>query len=114
MNRQDTFLSTIEPYWIDPDAWWRDRPVEDISAMNHGHKDVLLIIGDGRNVLDDVTRFVSFGVPFDTMCINYSVKLIRDILPIAHYIAGDSHTPSMQKVAGSLKNGTIRHCWNVN
>jgi hypothetical protein len=62
--REDTFLSTIEPYWIDPDAWWRDTPVDNIEALAPDKKKILLIIGDSRHVMDDLIRFVKFGVGF--------------------------------------------------
>jgi hypothetical protein len=112
--REDTFLSTIEPYWIDPDAWWRDTPVDNIEALAPDKKKILLIIGDSRHVMDDLIRFVKFGVDFNTMCMNYSPKLVGKIMPIDHYIAGDSHTKSMQKVAETLGPPTLRHCWNQN
>lgn len=112
---RDQFLSTVEPYWIDPEAWWRDAPVEDLSALrpDTGNK-VLLIIGDGANVLEDLRKFLDLKVQADIMCINYSVKLVSDFLTIHHYIAGDSHTKTMQKVAEDLGPPTVRHCWNQN
>lgn len=75
-------------------------------------KDILLITGDGTHLLDDIEAFLEFGMSFDTMCINYSATLIP--WPIQHFVAGDSHQPDMQKVAKTLTNGVIKHCWNPN
>jgi hypothetical protein len=75
-------------------------------------KPVLLVVGDAAGVLDDIDRFLDFGVDFDTMAINYSPKIIP--WPIQHFIAGDSHMPDMQTMAKAMKNGCIKHCWNPN
>ena len=74
--------------------------------------DVLLIVGDGTGVFDDLEAFLDFGVKFDTMCINYSKEAVP--WPIQHFIAGDSHMKDMQDVARSLGPEVIKHCWNPN
>jgi len=109
------FLSTIEPYQIDPERWWADRPIEDPASLKPATgRDVLLIVGDGRDVLNDLDRFLAFEEPADLMAMNFSPKIIPATWHIDHYIAGDSHTSSMQKVAGEMPAGTLRHCWNQN
>lgn len=109
---KDDFLSTIEPYKIDPERWWADKPVDARLLKPDTGNMILLIIGDGRHVLDDLEAFFRFDAIADIMTMNFSPKIIPECLPIHHYIAGDSHTPSMQKVAGELPPGVLRHCWN--
>jgi hypothetical protein len=107
------FLSTIEPYEINPKKWWADKPVDDVSSLKpDSNNDILLIVGDGSNVLEDLWKFVHFREPYDLMCMNYSPKIIPESWDIDFYIAGDSHTPDMQAIAKSLKN-VSRHCWNA-
>ncbi|MEJ2655594.1 MAG: hypothetical protein P8012_00150 [Desulfobacterales bacterium] len=109
------FLSTVQPYRIDPKRWWVDIPVKDASELKPDTgNDVLLIVGDGRDVLADLINFWGIQEPADIMCMNFSPKIIPEGVPIQHYIAGDSHTPSMQKIAGQLPSGVLRHCWNQN
>ena len=115
-KKESMFVNTIEPFWVDPERDWVEMPVEDRAALKPlPEKDVLAIVGDGACVLEDMERFLSFDVPADFMCINFSPKIMPGGLPIAHFIAGDSHTPDMQKMAESLEGLlTIRHCWNRN
>jgi hypothetical protein len=115
-NKWDVeFLSTIEPFHVDTERWWVERPVEYLSDLKpDGQNDIMLIVGDGRDVLKDMIDFVRFEQPFDLMCINFSPKIMPKNLDIHHYIAGDSHTKEMQKIAESLPCNTIRHCWNRN
>lgn len=96
-------------YWKEPE-WW-EKPKIDLTTLRpKPKKDVLLIVGDASGAIEDISAFLDFGVAFDTMCINYSPKLIR--WPIQHFIAGDSHLPDMQAIAASMTNGCIKHCWN--
>ena len=107
------FLKGIYATKIIPDKWWEQPQIEDLTTLRpEPKKDVLLIVGDASGVIDDISAFLDFEVDFDTMCINYSPKLIR--WPIQHFIAGDSHLADMQAMAGSMKNGCIKHCWNPN
>ncbi len=76
-------------------------------------KDVLLILGDGMDVLKDVENWYGLAegiVDYDTMCVNYSAMICPH--PFQHYAAGDAHQPDMQRVAKSLPKGIIKHAWN--
>ena len=76
-------------------------------------KDVLLIVGDGMNVLQDIEEWYKLAegiVPYDTMCVNYSAMICPH--PFEHYAAGDAHQPDMQKVAKGLPKEVIKHAWN--
>lgn len=76
-------------------------------------KDILLIIGDGMNVMDDLAEWYKIAegnVEYDTMGLNYSPMIIPH--KIQHYAAGDAHMPDMQKVAHGLPDGITKHCWN--
>lgn len=108
------FLSTIEPYENNIEKWWVELPIKDIRRLKpEPDRDILLILGDAWCVMDDFSKFLDFEVPFDLMAINYAAKVIPAGIPIQHFIAGDSHTPPMQRCALELEGkGTIRHCWN--
>ena len=108
------FINTVDPYRCDPERWWVETKIEDpYSLKPEPDNDILLIIGDGWNLLDDLERFIEFSVPFDLMSINYSSELLPASWPIHHFIAGDSHTQDMQNIAKGLADrGTLRHCWN--
>ena len=76
-------------------------------------KDVLLILGDGRNVLEDVGAWYDIAegvVPYDTMCLNYSALICPH--PFEHFAAGDAHMPDMQAVAKQIPDDVIKHAWN--
>lgn len=78
-------------------------------------RDVLLIVGDGRNVLKDIGAWYDIAegiVPYDTMCVNYSATICPH--PFQHYAAGDAHQPDMRAVGLSLSKGVLRHAWNKN
>lgn len=106
------FISTIEPTKIDPNRWWQHPKIDDPYSLKPlPNRDVLLIVGDGRDVIDDLSRFAKLcTIPFDTMAINYSYKVIP--WPIQHFIAGDSHMGDMQAIAQSLPESVLKHCWN--
>jgi hypothetical protein len=109
------FLSTIEPFYIDPERWWADKPVKDPMELKpKPEKDVLIIAGDGHCLISDLSRLVDMDPDADLMCMNYAPKIIPKNWPIAHYIAGDSHTPPMQAMAATLEGTALRHCWNQN
>ena len=108
------FISSIEPTRIDPNRWWVHPKIDDPYSLKPlPDNDILLVVGDSAGVVDDLGRFLAMAPgPFDTMCINYSVKLVP--WKIQHFIAGDSHMPDMQNLAASLPDSVIKHCWNPN
>lgn len=109
------FLSTIEPFLINKTNFQLSKRIKDVSSLRPDTgNDVLLILGDGWNVIDDLEEFLKFGISFDLMVGNYGPKIVPKGWKIHHYIAGDSHTKEMQDVARSLADGTLRHCWNSN
>lgn len=78
-------------------------------------RDVLLIIGDGAGVLEDIGRWYNIAegiVDYDTMTVNYAAKICPH--PMQHHAAGDAHDPDMRMVAESLPAGVLKHAWNVN
>ncbi len=83
-----------------------------MSLKPKPEKDILLILGDGSNVLKDIEAWyeLSAGIPYDTMCVNYSAMICPH--PFEHYAAGDAHMPDMQRVAKSLPKEVIKHAWN--
>ncbi len=84
-----------------------------MSLKPKPEKDVLLIVGDGSNVLEDIEAWYQLAegiVPYDTMAVNYSALIIPH--PIQHYAAGDAHMPDMQRIAKSLSSLVIKHAWN--
>jgi hypothetical protein len=84
-----------------------------MSLKPKPEKDVLLIIGDGSNVLKDIGEWYEIAegiVEYDTMCVNYSPLICPH--PFQHYAAGDAHRKDMQEVAKSLPKEVIKHAWN--
>ena len=78
------------------------------------HRDVLLILGDGANVLEDIGLWYDIAegiIDYDTMAVNYSALIAPH--PIQHYAAGDAHMRDMQSIAHQLPTGVIRHAWNA-
>ena len=105
------FAKGLVPSRVVPDKWWETPVIEDPLAMKPSENEVLLIVGDATDVLADVEKFIEIcPTGFDTMCINYSAKLIP--WEIQHFIAGDSHTEDMQKQALLLPDSCLKHCWN--
>lgn len=77
-------------------------------------RDVLLIIGDGMHVLDDIGAWYDIAegiVEYDTMCLNYSAMICPH--QMQHYGAGDAHSRDMQAVAHNLGPDIIKHAWNA-
>ena len=104
-------MKTLLPTRIIPNKIWENPPIKDPAVLRpEPKKDILLIVGDGMNVLNDLAEFVEFGVRFDTMAINYSAMIIP--WPIQHFVAGDSHMKDMQKLAKTIPDNVIKHCWN--
>lgn len=77
------------------------------------NKDVLLIVGDGLHVLDEIEVWYAIAegiVPYDTMCLNYSALICPHRMQ--HYAAGDAHMPDMQGIALQLPKDVVKHAWN--
>lgn len=103
----------ILPTQVLPGEIGTGPPIEDESKLRPPgpKKDVLLVVGDARGALDDIEAFLDLEPPrFDTMAINYAASLIG--WPFEHFVAGDSHMIDMQRLAATIKNGCIKHCWN--
>ena len=78
------------------------------------HRDVLLILGDGANVLEDIGLWYEIAegiVEYDTMAVNYSALIAPH--EIQHYCAGDAHMKDMQNIAHQLPSNVVRHAWNA-
>ena len=78
-------------------------------------RDVLLIMGDGRHVLDDIRRWYQIAegiVEYDTMTVNYAATICPH--KMQHHAAGDAHMHDMRAVAESLPSDVIKHAWNAN
>ena len=108
-------MNTVFPTKIVRDNYFAMPIMEDYMEVlkPKPEKDVLLIVGDGSNVLQDIDKWyrVAEGVvPYDTMGVNYSPMVIPH--PIQHYAAGDAHMPDMQRIAKSLPKEVVKHAWN--
>ncbi len=109
ISRNTIFPTKINPQDIE------DCPIiEDYMTLKpKPDKDVLLIVGDGANVLQDIEAWYGIAegyVPYDTMCVNYSALICPH--PIQHFAAGDAHMPDMRAVADKLPDTVIKHAWN--
>ena len=108
--------NTIFPTKILSEDYYAMPLIEDYMKLKpKPEKDVLLIVGDSRDVLNDIGNWYDIGqgvVKYDTMCINYSALICPH--PFQHYAAGDAHMPDMQKVAMSLDDKIVKHAWNPN
>jgi hypothetical protein len=106
--------NTIFPTKLVSSDWYAMPVIENYmeELKPKPDKDVLLIIGDGSNVLQDIEEWykLAAGIEYDTMCVNYSAMICPH--PFQHYAAGDAHMPDMQKVAMGLPYGVIKHAWN--
>lgn len=106
--------NTIFPTRIIKGDFFYNPVIEDYMSLKpKPEKDILLIIGDGSNVLQDIEtwyKLVEGIVDYDTMCVNYSALICPH--PIQHYAAGDAHMADMKRVANSLPNTVIKHAWN--
>lgn len=99
---------------LDPYADTAEAVIEDLMSLKpKPDKDVLLVVGDGSSMPEDYVAFQRFGIDHDTMAMNYSAYALKEWgEKFQHFIAGDSHFEDMQKVAQSLNNGCVKHCWN--
>ncbi|MFH2076311.1 MAG: hypothetical protein ABIJ57_13360 [Pseudomonadota bacterium] len=106
--------NTVFPTRIVRQDFWAMPIIQDYMALKpKPAKDVLLILGDGFNLLQDVEKFYSVAegvVPYDTMCVNYSALVCPH--PYQHFAAGDAHLPDMKAVARRVPPGVIKHAWN--
>jgi len=107
-------LNTIFPTKLVPTDYFSSPLIEDyLSLKPKPEKDVLLILGDGANVLQDVESWYGLAqgiVSYDTMCVNYSALICPH--KYEHYAAGDAHQPDMQRVAKSIPKEVLKHAWN--
>jgi hypothetical protein len=106
--------NTIFPTRLIEGDFYAAPLIEDYMSLKpKPEKDVILICGDGSNLLQDIGAWYEIAegiVPYDTMAVNYSAMIIPH--PIQHYAAGDAHMPDMQGVAKKLPKGVIKHAWN--
>lgn len=106
--------NTVFPTRIHQGDYYAMDLIEDYMTLKPpGDRDVLLIVGDGANVLDDIRSWYDVAegiVDYDTMALNYSAMIIPH--PIQHYAAGDAHMPDMQRVASQLPKSVVKHAWN--
>ncbi len=96
MNRVIS-ANTIVPTRIVPGDNVSMPVIKDYMSLKpKPEKDVLLIIGDGANIFDDIGAWYRLAegiTPYDTMCVNYSAMICPH--PIQHYAAGDAHMPTL-------------------
>jgi hypothetical protein len=106
--------NTIFPTEIVPDDCYPIKVIKDYMKFKpKPEKDVLLIIGDGKNVLEDIGNWYDIGegiVEYDTMCVNYSAMICPH--DFEHFAAGDSHMNDMQAMARSVGEKVVKHAWN--
>jgi len=106
--------NTIVPTRIVPNDYFATPVIDDyMSLKKNKDVDVLLIVGDGSNVLQDIGDWYQLAegiVPYDTMCVNYSALICPH--PIQHYAAGDAHMKDMQMIAEKLPLDVVKHAWN--
>ena len=106
--------NTIYPTRIVQKDFYAEPTIEDYMCLKKNmDMDVLLIIGDGSNVMDDIEswyKLVEGIIDYDTMCVNYSAMICPH--SFEHYAAGDAHMPDMQRVAKGLPKDVVKHAWN--
>ena len=106
--------NTIVPTRIVKGDFFAAPIVEDYMSLKpRPHKDTILILGDGSNVLSDIAAWYDMAqgiVDYDTMCVNYSALICPH--PMQHYAAGDAHMRDMRDVARNLPPDVIKHAWN--
>lgn len=107
--------NTVFPTQIIPGDPYARTIIDNFMSMKSDpDKDVLLIVGDGANVLEDIGQWYGIAegiVPYDTMAVNYAAIICPH--EIQHYCAGDAHMRDMQAIAKGLPRSVIRHAWNA-
>ncbi len=106
--------NTIFPTRLIEGDFYSMPVIEDYKSLKpKPEKDVLLITGDGSNILVDLEGWYKLAegiVPYDTMAVNYSALIIPH--PIQHFAAGDAHQPDMRDIALRLPATVLKHGWN--
>jgi len=106
--------NTIVPTRLNASDYFSMPLIEDYMSLKvNRDRDVLLIVGDGSNVLKDIESWYNLAegvVDYDTMCVNYSALICPH--PIQHYAAGDAHMKDMQAIAEKLPREVVKHAWN--
>jgi hypothetical protein len=106
--------NSIVPCKIIKDDFYALPVIHDYMSLKpKPEKDILLVCGDGRDLLKDLDEWYKLteGVfEYDTMAVNYSAMIIPH--KIQHFAAGDAHMPDMQRVADSLPDTVLKHAWN--
>ncbi len=104
----------ITPTIVKMEEWWETEtiPLEDLRPKPK--RDILLIVGDGKSVFNDLGKFFDLGVPHDTLCLTHAGRLYHELLelPFEHFAAGDSHRDFEQEIAATLPKSVIKHAWN--
>lgn len=79
--------------------------------LSRPRKPILMLVGDGACVFDDIEEFWSYGLDHDVGCINNIAKAFP--CDFEHFFAGDSHDRDMREVCVSLNNTEVlSHCYN--
>ena len=106
--------NTIYPTRINHQDFYALDIIKDFMSLKpKPEKDVLLILGDGANVLQDIEAWYDMAeglIPYDTMAVNYSALICPH--PLQHFAAGDAHMPDMRAVSDKLPDTVIKHAWN--
>ena len=106
--------NTIFPTKIIQGDFYAMPMIEDYMTLKpKPWKEVLLILGDGANLLEDIEAWYNLAqglVEYDTFCVNYSARICPH--PFQHFGAGDAHMPDMQRIAKSLPKEVVKHAWN--
>ncbi len=56
------------------EEWWEPEPIDPETLRPEPKRDVLLVVGDGKSVFDDLSAFFGLGVPHDTLCLNHAAN----------------------------------------
>jgi hypothetical protein len=104
----------VIPTKVKMEEWWDAETIPLEELRPEPKRDILLIVGDGSSVLDDLSEFFDFAVPHDTLCLTHAAVLYHELLelPFEHYAVGDSHREYEQELAGRLPDSVLKHAWN--
>ncbi len=107
--------NTVIPTRVIPGDHFARPIIKDYMGLKpKPEKDVLLIVGDGRDVLKDLGEWYDLAegiVPYDTACVNYSALICPH--QFQYFMAGDAHHKDMQDVCAQLPDTVAKHCWNA-